>query len=161
MIKEKGLSFVSHTEMATEKVAKPYELAEELVDERPEIKTGKDEDMDKTLSIPDLKAKLILTAYYKKLAENDIKIAVRLSPIVNSDKGVKVHPMYYLEADKEAIRSSRAAVKTTKADYSVKLRKYQMAEAQAHVSGRGGLKGRELQGAGVPSLQGVERKGRT
>ncbi|GMF27808.1 unnamed protein product [Phytophthora fragariaefolia] len=94
--KEKGLNLVSNTGMANEKKVKPYELAENIIDERPGVKTGREEYMDKNLLIPEIEAKTILTEYYQKLAENQVKIAVRLRPIVESKKGKKVHPIYYL-----------------------------------------------------------------
>ncbi|GMF32905.1 unnamed protein product [Phytophthora lilii] len=96
MIKDKGLKLVSNTEMDKSKIARDYEQADADIDDLPGIKTGKDEDMDKALAIPDLEAKTILTEYYKKLADNQVKIAVRLRPIVNSEKGEKIHPTYYL-----------------------------------------------------------------
>ncbi|GMF36863.1 unnamed protein product [Phytophthora lilii] len=96
MIKDKGLKLVSNTEMDKSKIARDYELADANIDDLPGIKTGKDEDMEKTLAIPDLEAKTILTEYYKKLADNQVKIAVRLRPVVNSEKGEKIHPTYYL-----------------------------------------------------------------
>ncbi|GMF58807.1 unnamed protein product [Phytophthora fragariaefolia] len=94
--KEKGLSLVSNTGMANEKKVKPYELAENIIDERPGVNTGREEYMDKNLPIPEIEAKTILTEYYQKLAENQVKITVRLRPIVESKKGKKVHPSYYL-----------------------------------------------------------------
>ncbi|GMF14364.1 unnamed protein product [Phytophthora fragariaefolia] len=80
--KENGLSLVSNTGMANEKKVKPYELAENIIDERPGVKAGSEEYMDKNLPIPEIEAKTILTEYYQKLAENQVKISVRLRLIV-------------------------------------------------------------------------------
>ncbi|GMF12050.1 unnamed protein product [Phytophthora lilii] len=52
-------------------------------------------DMDKTLTNADNHAKEILTNYYKKLQEDDVKIPFRLNPIVHTKDGVKPHPSYY------------------------------------------------------------------
>ncbi|GMF39276.1 unnamed protein product [Phytophthora fragariaefolia] len=123
--KEKGLNLVSNTGMANEKKVKPYELAENIIDERPGVKAGREEYMDKNLPIPEIEAKTILTEYYQKLAENQVKIAVRLRPIVDQlEKNLSDFNNSNSEADKQAVRASRSAVKATKAAYSIKVRAY-------------------------------------
>ncbi|GMF28189.1 unnamed protein product [Phytophthora fragariaefolia] len=62
--KEKGLSLVSNTGMANEKKVKPYGLAENIIDERPGVKAGREGYMDKNLHILEIEAKTILTDYY-------------------------------------------------------------------------------------------------
>ncbi|GMF66469.1 unnamed protein product [Phytophthora lilii] len=59
------------------------------------VLSGIDEDMDKTLTNADNHAEEILTNYYKKLQEDDVKIPFRLNPIVDTKDGVKPHPSYY------------------------------------------------------------------
>ncbi|GMF66337.1 unnamed protein product [Phytophthora lilii] len=59
------------------------------------IKSGKDEDDEKTLNPSEVVAKQILKDYYKKLEKSKIDIAFKLKPFVNSDDGKKYHDTYY------------------------------------------------------------------
>ncbi|GMF23681.1 unnamed protein product [Phytophthora lilii] len=56
---------------------------------------GIDEDMNPKLSNADNDAKRILTDYYTQLQSKDFEILFRLSLVVETKHGIKIHPTYY------------------------------------------------------------------
>ncbi|GMF42273.1 unnamed protein product [Phytophthora lilii] len=54
-----------------------------------------DEDMNPKLSNADNDAKKILTDYYTQLQSKDIEIPFRLSPVVETKRGIRNYPTYY------------------------------------------------------------------
>ncbi|KAG6948203.1 hypothetical protein JG687_00015625 [Phytophthora cactorum] len=97
MIKSRGLEISMVGASDVERYIKSYEASGDDDDReaRHGVKTGSDEDMDHTLSIPDSEAKRILSEYYKRLFDEGIQIPVRLRPIVNYKDRFKTHDTYY------------------------------------------------------------------